>query len=211
MFGIKRKIQFMIMKRNWINNHPGSFPMNYFDINSVSIGKNSYGELNVISFNNRLHLYIGNYVSIAQKVTFLLDVEHNLTTVSTFPFNNKIINGTNEAYGKGDIVIDDDVWIGYGATILSGVHVGQGAVIASGAVVTKDVPPYAIVGGVPAKILKYRFSVDVINYLLTLSFEKLDDFCIKSHADDLYVDLSNLSISDVEKKYQWFPKKEDKR
>ena len=58
----------------------------------------------------------------------------------------------SDAISKGDIIIADDVWIGYGATIMSGVHIGQGAVIAAGAGGTKDVPPYAIVGGVPAKL-----------------------------------------------------------
>ena len=64
---------------------------------------------------------------------------------------------STEAFGKGDIIVEDDVWIGYGAVIMSGVTIKQGAVIAAGSVVVKDVPAYSIVGGAPAKIIKYRF------------------------------------------------------
>ena len=100
---------------------------------------------------------IGNYISIAQNVHFLLDVEHFANHISTYPFKVKLLHSQkSESFSKGDIIIDDDVWIGYGATILSGVRIGQGAVVATGAVVTSDVPPYAIVGGVPAKVIKYR-------------------------------------------------------
>ena len=59
----------------------------------------------------------------------------------------EVLGENSEAMSKGDITVDNDVWIGYGATIMSGVHIGQGAIVAAGAVVTKDVPPYAIVGG----------------------------------------------------------------
>ena len=84
-----------------------------------------------------------------------------------------------------NIVIDDDVWIGYGATIMSGVHIGQGAVVAAGAVVTKNVPPYAIVGGVPAKLIKYRFSSNMIEELLKIDYSKLPEEMIKGHIDEL--------------------------
>lgn len=84
-----------------------------------------------------------------------------MSGVSTYPFKRKLFHGGEEAVSKGDIIVGDDVWVGYGATILSGVHIGQGAVIAAGAVVNKDVPPYAIVGGIPAKVIKYRFSESV--------------------------------------------------
>ena len=69
---------------------------------------------------------------------------------------------------KGDIVIDNDVWIGYEALIMAGVHIGNGAIIGSRAVVTKDVPPYTIVGGVPARPIRKRFDEEVIQMLETL-------------------------------------------
>jgi serine acetyltransferase len=115
-----------------------------------------------------------------------------------------ILTGELEAVSKGDIVVGDDVWIGYGATILSGVHIGQGAVVAAGALVAKDVPPYAIVGGVPAKVIKYRFEPALIERLLEIDYSQLDDATIREHADDLY---NGLKSSD---QLDWFPKKERK-
>ena len=121
-------------KRKWIraNKHNGTIPNNEFDFDTASVGNYSYGELNVVSFNNKSHLRIGNFVSIAQNVVFMLDVEHFTNHISTFPFRVKVLESVkDEAHSKGDIVIGDDVWIGYGATVMSGVHVGQGAVIAT--------------------------------------------------------------------------------
>ena len=82
------------------------------------------------------------------------------------------------------VVIGNDVWIGARATILEGVTIGDGAVVAAGAVVTKEVPPYAIVGGVPAKIIKYRFDEETIKKLLKLKWWEKDQSWIKNHADD---------------------------
>lgn len=164
--------------------------MNIFDLDHFEIGKYSYGELNVVSFNSQSKLKIGNYVSIAQNVTFLLDVEHYLTHISTFPFKVKCLKTQDyEAFSKGDIVIDDDVWIGYGATIMSGVHISQGAVIAAGAVVTKYVPPYAIVGGVPAKVIKYRFEKEQIEKLMQIDFSKIDKNYVADNIDFLYTEV----------------------
>ena len=110
-----------------------------------------------------------------------------------------------ESFGRGDITVDDDVWIGFYATIMSGVHIGQGAVVAAGAVVTKDVPPYAIVGGVPAKIIKYRFSPEVIEQLLKMDYSKLTDNMIREKNNDIYNSLDGKSPEEVEKLLAWFP------
>ena len=109
----------------------------------------------------------------------------------------------NEGISKGDIIIADDVWVGAGAIILSGVHIGQGAVVAAGAVITKDVPPYAIVGGVPAKVIKYRFSDDLIAELLKVDFSQLDNKTILDHIDNLYQKLESVE------QLQWLPKKDN--
>ena len=192
-------------KKEWNKLHPESdtIPMNDFNFENVSLGHGSYGELNVVDFGGENKLIIKNYVSIAQHVSFILNADHYTNHISTYPFKVKMLQTqTSESFGKGDIIIDDDVWIGYGATIMSGVHISQGAVIAAGAVVTKDVPPYAIVGGVPAKVIKYRFDPEMIEELLKVDYSKLTKEDIEKHIDDLYTELKDPSQLD------WMLKKE---
>lgn len=168
----------------------------------VTVGNNTYGELNIVTFRSLTKLFIGNFCSIGQKVYFILDAEHTLDNISTYPFKTALLNDKNEeAVSKGDIVVDDDVWIGFGSIIMSGVHIGQGAVIAAGSVVTKDVPPYAIVGGIPAKVIKYRFSSEMITNLLKVDYNKLTKEMIKKHINELYTDLKDVS------QLEWLPKK----
>lgn len=173
----------------------------WIDHDRVIVGKGSYGVISVLSDDKNSKLMIGNYCSIAENVNFLLGVEHRLNCISTFPFKSKMLNENMEGISKGNIVIEDDVWVGYGAIIMSGIHVGQGAVVAAGSVVTKDVPPYAIVGGVPAKVIKYRFSPEIITELLKIDYKKLTSEMIKEHEDELYMDLENV------KQLDWIPKK----
>ena len=174
--------------------------MGIFNIDHVKIGKRTYGRVNVLDFGTENILKIGSYCSIGPNVAFVLCAEHPINTVSSFPFRVKIMGEQFEAISKGNIIVDDDVWFGYGAIVMSGVHIGQGAVIAAGSVVTKDVPPYAVVGGCPAKIIKYRFTPDIIEEMLKIDFNKISDDFIMQHIDDLYrpVDIASLD---------WLPKK----
>lgn len=118
-------------------------------------------------------LKIGKFCSVACGVRFLFNsVNHSLKSLSTYPFPifyDEWTHGLDvkDAWdNKGDIVIGNDVWIGYEAVILAGVTVGDGAIIGARALVTKDVPPYTIVGGVPAKPIRKRFSDEKISALL---------------------------------------------
>ncbi len=191
-------------KKKWHKLHPNSdtTPMNDFDFEHVLIGKGTYGELNVVDFGGNAKLIINNYVSIAQHVSFILNAEHYTDHISTYPFKVKILRTQNtESFSKGNIIVDDDVWIGYGATIMSGVHIGQGAVVAAGAIVTKDIPPYAIVGGVPAKIINYRFEDAIIKELLKVDFKMIDEHLISTYQDDLYEKLTTIE------QLKWLPKK----
>lgn len=176
-------------RKKWLrqNKHNGTTANNIFDPQFVNVGKATYGELNVIQFSSNHVLHIGNYVSIAQEVTFILDSEHYTDHISTFPFKVKLLKTEkSESFGKGDIIVEDDVWIGYRSTIMSGVHIGQGAVIAAGAVVTKDVPPYAVVGGVPAHIVKYRFNEDICHALKKMDYSILDEQSVLVNLQNLY-------------------------
>ena len=200
-------IKLMRFKRKWrkANSNNYTIAKNAFNLKKVKVGRGTYGELYVRHFGNPdEYLSIGNYCSIGPQCAFILSGGHELCHLSTCPF--KTYRGLgNESTIKGPIIIDDDVWIGYGVTILSGVHIGQGAVIAAGAVVTSDVPPYAIVGGVPAKVIKYRFEQPVIKYMLTLDYGRLDEALIQNHLDDLYRPINNLSLEEVKDIYSWFP------
>lgn len=100
------------------------------------------------------------------------------------------------------------MWIGQRCLILSGVTIGQGAVVAAGSIVVNNIPPYAIVGGNPAHIIRYRYEKPVIDFLLTLDFGKLNDELIKNHQDDLYRDINGMNVNELKRLYCWFPKKD---
>ena len=127
---------------------------------------------------NRDSLRIGKFCSIACGAKFLFaSANHTQTSVSTYPFPiffeewDLDIGDVMSAWDhKGDIVIGNDVWIGYEAVVMAGVTIGNGAIIGARAVVTKDVPPYTIVGGVPAREIRRRFSDDVIARLQELKW-----------------------------------------
>lgn len=123
-------------------------------------------------------LRIGKFCSIACGAKFLFaSANHTQASVSTYPFpiffeewDLDIGDVTSAWDHKGDIVIGNDVWIGYEAVVMAGVTIGDGAIIGARAVVTKDVPPYTIVGGVPARKIRRRFSDDVIARLQELKW-----------------------------------------
>ena len=127
---------------------------------------------------NRDRLVIGKFCSIACGAKFLFNsANHTLRSLSTYIFPVLFeewgldVARIPEAWdNRGDIVIGNDVWIGYDAVVLAGVTVGDGAIIAARAVVTKDVPPYTIVGGVPARPIRRRFSDSEIDQLLELKW-----------------------------------------
>ena len=138
-------------------------------------------EKNNVLYHYPIHqekLIIGKFCSIACGTKFMFNcANHTLKSLSTYTFplfyeewELEKSNITTAWDNKGDIVIGNDVWIGYEAVIMAGVHIGDGAIIAARAVVTKDVPPYTIVGGTPAKEIRKRFDAEVIEQLLILKW-----------------------------------------
>lgn len=127
---------------------------------------------------NKDRLIIGKYCSIACGAKFIFtSANHSLSSLSTYPFPIFLEEWGLDRHdltfawdNKGDIVIGSDVWIGYEAVIMSGVHIGDGAIIGTRAVVTKDVPPYSIVGGVPAREIRKRFNMETVEQLLSLKW-----------------------------------------
>ena len=142
---------------------------------------------------NRDRLIIGKFCSIACGAKFILNsANHSLSSLSTYPFpiffeewNLDVKNITEAWDNKGDIVIGNDVWIGYEAVILAGVTIGDGAVIGARAVVTKDIPPYTIVGGVPAKPIRKRFTQETIDLLLKIKWWNWPEERIRQHIAEI--------------------------
>jgi len=137
------------------------------------VGEYTYGNPKIYYWENQPNLKVGKFCSIADGVKIILGGEHRTDWVTTYPFNVvfdefKYLKG--HPSHKGDIVIGNDVWIGINSTILSGVTIGDGAVIALGSVVTKDVEPYSIVGGVPARLIRKRFDDKTIKKLLEIKW-----------------------------------------
>ncbi len=131
------------------------------------VGAGTYGEP-IVHFRKCANLRIGAYCSIGGDVHIFLGGNHPVDWVTTYPFGVLRADASHLARApesKGDVTIGNDVWIGDGAAILSGVTIGNGAVIGARAVIAKDVPPYAIVVGNPAKVVRYRFEPEQIEAL----------------------------------------------
>ncbi|MCQ2597745.1 MAG: CatB-related O-acetyltransferase [Treponema sp.] len=174
-----------------------------FKFNHVSVGKKTYGKLHVVDYApGDVFLKIGNYCSIACGTKFLLSGEHYIDTISIFPFKVKCFHEEAEGKTKGNIIIDDDVWIAENSIICSGVHIGQGAVIAAGSVVTKDVEPYAVMGGNPAKLIKYRFEEIIRNKLLNIDIVKLFETFSEKDISDIYSPLTEEHLDKLLKRLE---------
>jgi len=151
------------------------------DNNVIMAGKYSYGEPHLGPYDVQGHkVIIGNFCSIAQEVLILLGGNHSLNWVTTYPFEKESAiffkrPNINYKKTKGDVIIGNDVWIGRRVIIMSGVKIGDGAVIAAGSTITKDVTPYTIVGGNPAKIINKRFNDDIIQALLIIKWWDWED------------------------------------
>lgn len=128
---------------------------------------------------------IGRYCSLNDESYLMPHGNHHLEFVTTYRFD-QIMGVEPKLTGRdGPITIGNDVWTGFGSIILSGVTVGDGAVVAAGAIVTKDVPPYAIVGGVPANIIRYRFDEETRRALLRIRWWDWTEPKVRSHVDQL--------------------------
>jgi acetyltransferase-like isoleucine patch superfamily enzyme len=133
-----------------------------YDIGDFTYGKPAIADWHVSK------LSIGKFTSISPRVQILLGGHHDVNAISTYPFNVLVLGESPQT--QGDVHIGNDVWIGQRVTILSGVSIGDGAVIAAGAVVADNVEPYALVGGVPARLIRYRFNEETRRKLLKLQW-----------------------------------------
>lgn len=137
------------------------------------IGEWSYGKPIINQGDDFTKLTIGKYCSIADNVQILLGREHRTNWITTYPFNIIFAEGhqfPGYPLSKGDISIGNDVWIGQNTIILSGVTIGNGAVIGAGSIVVKNIPPYGVAAGNPAKLIRYRFSPEIISKLEAIAW-----------------------------------------
>lgn len=144
------------------------------------IGKHSYGIENIqvlrwdSAFNPHCQVTIGNFCSIANNLKIITNGNHKYLRPTTYPFAElgwtPITISNSSAYGNGNIIIGNDIWIGANCTIISNVKIGDGAIIAANSIVVKDVEPYSIVGGNPAKLIKFRFNKDTIDKMLQIKW-----------------------------------------
>ena len=162
----------------------------------IKVGKHTYGvhkdkvlwDVSAYDYKGNYflpNLIVGSYCSVGHLVKFYLGGNHRHDWISSYPFHVKSIhNNTFKSlpdkikgypHTNGDINIGNDVWIGEGVTVMSGVKIGDGAVIATNSTVIKDVEPYSITGGHPAKHIKYRFSDDVIKKLLEIKWWNMEE------------------------------------
>jgi chloramphenicol O-acetyltransferase type B len=153
------------------------------------IGRGCYGPLQIKSFGaDGESVTIGNFCSFAEETAILVGADHRHDWVSTYPFtvfDPRAAHIPGHPAPSEGVRIGSDVWMGFRSIVLDGVTVGDGAVIAAGAVVTKDVRPYAIVGGCPARELGRRFTDEIIDSLLEIAWWEWSDGEIAEHFDHL--------------------------
>jgi acetyltransferase-like isoleucine patch superfamily enzyme len=183
-------------KLRWYESRNGMQYLNlkYQNHPRYSIGEYTYGYPKVYDFTKTAFLEIGKFCSISDNVTLILDGTRNTNQISTYPLQHVVCNQTTECNDLG-IFIGHDVWIGMGATILPNVIVGNGAVIGAGAVVTKDVDEYEVVGGIPARHIKSRYTGPDVTKLLLMRWWDWDINLIKKEAE-------NLSSGNLDKLYE---------
>lgn len=173
----------------------------------VVLRKCVVSDYSYIGYNTNIYnASIGKFCSVSKDVCIGLP-SHPTKFISTSPLFVNIQNGTGYSWAKqdlfnsvpGKVLIGNDVWIGMKSTIMGGITIGNGAIIAAHSVVTKDVPPYAIVAGVPSKIIKYRFDDDIIEALQKSEWwNRSDDFLqsnILSFQEELSAENANRLIS----------------
>lgn len=141
---------------------------------------------------------IGNFCSIARNVSFQ-EYEHIYKRISSYFVNQNVFGETwdKDIQSSGDIIVENDVWIGTQCVILSGVKISNGAVIGANSVVTKDIPPYAIAVGSPAKVVKYRFSEEIIEELQQLKWWDWGIEKIKSNRQLFEGELSQTKLNSI--------------
>lgn len=160
----------------------------------VSVGRRTYGlaPRNFARPTAAAPITIGSFCSFGPDVLILGQADHPTGLVSTYPFRTLMLEpdaGNQDAIARGPVRIGSDVWVGARAIILSGVTIGSGAIIGAGAIVTRDVPPYGIAAGNPARLLRHRFAPEIVAQLLEIAWWDWPDDKIARLAPQFYGDI----------------------
>jgi acetyltransferase-like isoleucine patch superfamily enzyme len=176
---------------------------------NVSAGNNSYHNGDLI-IRGRGKVRLGSYSALGKSISIITENhDTNFASIQGMFYQKNFKNHhpgdlvkSNKAKIKGDTIIGNDVWIGDKVIILSGANIGDGACIAAGSVVTKDIEPYAIVGGIPAKLIKYRFSAEVRNLLNEIQWWNWSEEKIRKNKDFFFANLNKLGVEELRKLIQ---------
>lgn len=195
------KILLSIVNFRWKkNNQKNNIKLkSVIPLEMLDVGKATYGNLNIKVYDKKAKIKIGNYCSIADNVVFLAGGEHDYKRISTFPFQSLIYKQKTKKNEKNDIVVDDDVWIGYESLILSGSHIGKGSVIGARSVVKGEIPPYSVYVG--NKIIKKRFSDEIINKLNDIDYSKIDHVFGDEYSIICQEDITEDNVDNIIKKF----------
>jgi acetyltransferase-like isoleucine patch superfamily enzyme len=206
-----RKLLWHILGINYYNYLKGKNKVYLKDAKWANIGDKTYDNgAFAWKWYNDSSLTIGKYCSIANDVNFVCDSGfHTESQITSFPLFHEVLQKedevtiTNVRYKAGDIknnlkpqkaniIIGNDVWIGMNATILPGIKIGNGVTVMAGTVVSNDVPDYAIVGGVPAQVVKFKHNQEIIDALNTISWWNWSEEKIKLNINDFYLPIENF-------------------
>jgi acetyltransferase-like isoleucine patch superfamily enzyme len=173
----------------------------------IQVGRFTYGNPRFFIWDSNEQIQIGSFCSIAEEVSIFGGGEHRSDWITTFPlriaFGDELANKDGHPASKGPTVIGNDVWIGYRSVILSGVTIGNGAIIGAGSIVTKDIAPYSIVAGNPAVHIKYRFSEVEVAQLQILRWWDWD-------LETIHASMGDLCSSEIQKfLHQMEPRKKE--
>lgn len=202
-----RKIVWKILGNDYYNFLKGQNKTYLHQAKNVTIGYKTYHNgAFVWQWHNNSELEIGKYCSIANDVNFILDSGHHMASdITTFPHFNHLVNkdlliGDKTQYDfkkaiktdESKTKIGNDVWIGMNAVILPNVTIGNGVTIMAGAVVAKDVPDYAIVGGIPGEIVKMKYDLDTISKMMEIEWWNWSPEKVEENVGDFYIPIHDF-------------------